>query len=150
MTLLRNLLAFFVVFLPAACVTGLVGGFLEGPIPAPRLGYDLLVFSVHVIPLKQTPDRPIACYQRHVVNHAGGGDQFICGVALEVEPRGSAGYIEVDGKWVYRRSLDTRQGYECAGCGKKFWLSPICQHEVRHSHPIHIRAQGGEQEKSPC
>jgi hypothetical protein len=25
-TLLRNLLAFFVIFLPAACVTGLVGG----------------------------------------------------------------------------------------------------------------------------
>ena len=51
MTLLRNLLAFFVVFLPAACGTGLVGGFLEGPVPAPRFAYDVFVFEARVLPL---------------------------------------------------------------------------------------------------
>jgi len=41
-------------------------------------------------------------------------------------PNGSPwppGYIEVGGKWVYRRELDPRRGFTCAGCGRSYWLS---------------------------
>ena len=51
MTLLRNLTLFFVLFLPLGFATGLAGGFLEGPMPAARLAYPILVFMVAVVPL---------------------------------------------------------------------------------------------------
>jgi len=52
MTLLRNLLLFFVLFLPASCATGWGLGFLDGPLPAPRIAYPLLqVFTMAVLPL---------------------------------------------------------------------------------------------------
>ena len=51
MTLLRNLALFFVLFLPASCVTGVVSGFLSGPMPAPRSGYALMTFVSSVLPL---------------------------------------------------------------------------------------------------
>jgi hypothetical protein len=50
-TLLRNLALFFVLFLPASCVTGLSGGFLTGPFPTPRPAYELGTFLVGVMPL---------------------------------------------------------------------------------------------------
>ena len=51
MTLLRNLALFFVLFLPASCATGIVGGFFVGPIEAPRLAYPVLLYTVSVLPL---------------------------------------------------------------------------------------------------
>ncbi len=52
MTLLRNLSLFFVLFLPTSCATGWVGGFLDGPMAAPRLAYPLIqVFMMDVLPL---------------------------------------------------------------------------------------------------
>ena len=51
MTLLRNLLGFFVLFVPLSCTTSLVAGFSEGPIEAPRLAYDVGVFMARIFPL---------------------------------------------------------------------------------------------------
>ena len=51
MILLRNLALFFVLFLPAACATGLVTGALEGPVPGPRAAYPIARFLVSVLPL---------------------------------------------------------------------------------------------------
>jgi hypothetical protein len=50
-TLVRNLALFFVLFLPASCATGLSGGFFTGPLPTPRIGYELGLFLVGVMPL---------------------------------------------------------------------------------------------------
>jgi hypothetical protein len=50
-TLVRNLALFFVLFLPASCATGLSGGFFAGPLPTPRIGYELGLFLVDVMPL---------------------------------------------------------------------------------------------------
>jgi hypothetical protein len=51
LTLVRNLALFFVLFLPASCVTGLIGGFLTGPFPTPRVAYELGTFGIGVMPL---------------------------------------------------------------------------------------------------
>lgn len=51
MTLVRNLALFFVLFLPSSCATGLTGGFFTGPLPTPRIGYELGLFLVAVLPL---------------------------------------------------------------------------------------------------
>jgi len=50
-TLLRNLALYFVVFLPAALLTGWVFGFFTGPRSSPRLAYELLRFTFEVLPL---------------------------------------------------------------------------------------------------
>jgi hypothetical protein len=50
-TLLRNLALFFVLFLPSSCATGLAGGFFSGPLPTPRIGYELGLFLGGVMPL---------------------------------------------------------------------------------------------------
>ena len=51
MTLLRNLALFFVLFLPASCATGLVGGFFVGPIEVTRLAYPVALYFSDVLPL---------------------------------------------------------------------------------------------------
>ena len=51
MILLRNLALFFVLFLPAAFATGVIGGFFVGPIPPPRFGYQMAQFGLAVVPL---------------------------------------------------------------------------------------------------
>ena len=51
MTLVRNLVLFFVLFLPSSCATGLSGSFFTGPLPTPRIGYELGLFLVGVVPL---------------------------------------------------------------------------------------------------
>ncbi len=51
MTLLRNLALFFVLFLPASCATGLVGGFFVGPIEVTRLAYPVSLYFAVVLPL---------------------------------------------------------------------------------------------------
>jgi hypothetical protein len=50
-TLVRNFTLFFVLFLPSSCATGLSGGFFTGPLPTPRIGYELGLFLVAVMPL---------------------------------------------------------------------------------------------------
>jgi hypothetical protein len=50
-TFVRNVALFFVLFLPASCATGLSGGWLTGPLPTPRIGYELGLFLVGVMPL---------------------------------------------------------------------------------------------------
>jgi hypothetical protein len=42
---------FFVLFLPSSCATGLAGGFFSGPLPTPRIGYELGLFLGGVMPL---------------------------------------------------------------------------------------------------
>ncbi len=50
MTLVRNLALFFVLFLPSSCATGLSAGFFTGPFPTPRIGYEIGLFLVGVMP----------------------------------------------------------------------------------------------------
>ena len=54
--------------------------------------------------------------------------------ALKGEPW-PPGYVEDgDGRWVYHREVDPRQGYICTACGRAYWLSaperpcPNCGH----------------------
>ncbi len=51
MILLRNIVFFFVLFLPAAFLTGFVCDFFVGPRPAPRAGYEIMRFISSVLPL---------------------------------------------------------------------------------------------------
>ncbi len=51
MTLVRNLVLFFLLFLPLTCTTGLAAGFLVGPVPPPRVAYEIQVFVTGVLPL---------------------------------------------------------------------------------------------------
>ena len=51
MTLVRNLALFFVLFLPSSCATGLSGGFFTGPLPTPRIAYELGTFLFGAMPL---------------------------------------------------------------------------------------------------
>jgi hypothetical protein len=51
MKLLRNVVLFFALFLPAAYVTGIVGGFFVGLRPTPRISYETLLFVLEVVPL---------------------------------------------------------------------------------------------------
>lgn len=51
MKLLTNLLLFFVVFLPTSCAVGLAAELFVGPVPQPRIAYQLEVFATRVLPL---------------------------------------------------------------------------------------------------
>ncbi len=51
MTLVRNLVLFFVLFVPLTCTAGLTTGLLEGPLPPPRMAYAIGVFATGVLPL---------------------------------------------------------------------------------------------------
>jgi hypothetical protein len=91
-TFVRNVALFFVLFLPASCATGLSGGWLTGPLPTPRIGYELGLFLVGVMPLHaaRTPRRASRRLRHLAVECAARGalpDPGRYGFALGI-PRG--------------------------------------------------------------
>ncbi len=51
MTLFRNLILFFLVFLPTSCTVGIAANWFVGPISPPRVGFEIMHFELWVVPL---------------------------------------------------------------------------------------------------